>query len=298
MLTTVQDLGRTGHRREGVCQGGAVDRFALRLANLLVGNPEDAPALEITLTGPELEFTQETWIACCGARFEGVDALKPRRVAAGERIRFGARLEGCRAYLAVAGGLEVPEELGGRGTHLAAGFGGHRGRALRDADVLTSAGSGRRVGSHWSVDARLLPHYTASPTVRVLAGTHAGLFSGALYETTFRVGAQSDRMGMRLEGPSLAASTPVQLVSSAVAPGTVQVPPDGKPIVLLADAQTLGGYPRAAHVITVDLPLLAQLAPGDCLRFAPVDLATAHEELRDLGRRLSLLRQGLAGKIS
>ena len=170
MLTTVQDLGRLGHRAEGVPSGGAADPFALRVANLLVGNPEDAPALEFTLTGPELEFTAATWVAVCGARFEGLPSWRPLRVEAGGRISFGKRLQGCRGYLAVSGGFDVERVMGGKGTFLAAGIGGFQGRALRDGDVLRSVTSDRELTGHWSLDERMFPKYSREPTVRVMPG--------------------------------------------------------------------------------------------------------------------------------
>jgi antagonist of KipI len=297
MLTTVQDLGRRGHMSQGVPMGGAADPFALRVANLLVGNPEDSPGLEITLTGPELEFSGGAWAALCGARFEGVPAWKPFRVEAGGRIRLAKRLQGCRAFLAVSGGFEVEPVLGGRGTFAPAAFGGFRGRALRAGDVLRCAPSGCAPTGHWSIDERILPHYSVEPSVRVIPGLHAGEFGDALFSGRFGVTVESDRMGIRLKGPSLGRAGGGDLISAAVAPGTVQVPPDGNPIVLMADAQTLGGYPRAAHVFAVDLPLLAQLAPGDGIRFVPSTLAEAHAQIHAREHDLGLLRQGLAEKI-
>jgi len=298
MLTSVQDLGRRGRLSEGVAVGGAADPFALRMANLLVGNPEGAPALEVTLAGPELEFKEAAWIAVCGARFENVPAWRPARVEAAGRLKFGARSSGCRAYLAVAGGFDVERVLGGAGTHLAGGFGGFRGRALKDGDVLRSAPPSRVPSGHWSIDERVLPHYSREPTVRAIPGAHAGEFGEALYSGRFGVTARSDRMGIRLEGPRLVRSAGGELLSTAVAPGTVQIPPDGNPIVLMADAQTLGGYPRVAHVAGVDLPLLAQLAPGDGVRFVASSVSEAHHVARAQEHQLALLRHGSAEKMT
>ncbi len=297
MQTTVQDLGRRGHLAEGVPIGGAVDPVALRLANLLVGNAEDQPALEITLTAPELEFAQDAWIAVCGARFEGVPAWRPFRVCGGDTLKFGPRLQGCRAYLSICGGFAVEAVMGGRGTFLPGGFGGFEGRALRDGDVIRSVPSERILSGHWSIDERILPQYSREPTVRVIPGSQAAEFGDALYTEKFLVTARSNRMGIRLEGPPISRTTGEELVSSAVAPGAVQVPPDGNPIVLMADAQTLGGYPRIAHVASADIPLLAQVAPGDAVRFTRTTVAQAHALARAEEHRLALLRQGLAEKI-
>jgi antagonist of KipI len=297
MQTTVQDLGRKGHLAQGVSIGGAVDPIALRLANLLVGNAEDLPALEITLTAPELEFEKDGWIAVCGARFEGVSSWRPIRVYEGDRLKFGSRVQGCRAYLSICGGFDVEPIMGGRGTFLPAAFGGFEGRALRDGDLIHSVPSERVLTGHWSIDERVLPRYSREPTVSVIAGSQAGEFGDAFYAERFAVTARSNRMGIRLEGPALTRTSGTELISSAVAPGTVQVPPDGNPIVLMADAQTLGGYPRIAHVALADIPLLAQLAPGDGVRFKRITVAEAHALARAEERGLALLRQGLAEKI-
>lgn len=297
MQTTVQDVGRFGHRAAGVPQSGAMDAFALRVVNLLVGNPENAAVLEFTLVGPEVEFSADTVVALGGAEWEGVPSWKPLRVCAGERLRLGVCQRGCRGYLAVAGGIETEPVLGSRSTYLRAGFGGHEGRALRDGDVLRVPTTTRVVGDHWRIDARILPVYSSSPVVRVVRGAQADEFGDKLYEGEFKVSPQSDRMGLRLVGPKLVRTSTEDLVSSAVAPGTIQVPPDGQPIVLMADAQTIGGYPQAAHVISVDLPLMAQLRPGDSVRFAEVTLAEAQRLALSSEHTLALLREGLAQKL-
>jgi len=298
MLTTVQDLGRRGLLCEGVPVGGAADSFALRVANLLVGNPEGVPALEITLLGPEIEFSKAGWVAACGARFANVPAWRPFQVAAGERLKFGERAEGCRCYLAVSGGFDVPAVLGGAGTNLAAGIGGFNGRAIEDGDVLSTLPALRAPTGHWGIDERMLPKYSREPLVRVIAGAQAADFGDALFSGPFTVTPRSDRMGMRLNGPRLVRKAGYDLVSAAVAPGTIQVPPDGNPIVLMADAQTLGGYPRVAHAAAVDMPLLAQLAPGDRVRFTASAVAEAHALIHAQNHQLALLRHGLAGKMA
>lgn len=297
MLTTVQDLGRHGYRADGVPLGGAVDAFALRLVNLLVGNAEAAAGLEFTLVGPELEFSAATTIAVGGGDFGGPPQWQPVRVRAGERVKFGPARSGCRGYLALAAGIDVPAVLGSRGTYLRGKLGGLDGRALRDGDVLRAADIAREVVGRWHIDERILPAYTAAPTVRVVRGAQADEFDGTLTDGGFKVTAKSDRMGVRLAGPAVGRSGAAELVSAAVVPGTVQVPPDGQPIVLLADAQTIGGYPQIAHVASVDLPLVAQLRPGDTVRFSEVTLAEAHELMLTREHALAILREGLAGKI-
>lgn len=298
MLTTVQDLGRRGYRAAGVPLGGAVDALALRLVNLLVGNAEDAAALEFTLVGPELEFSSEVMIALGGGDFGSWPLWQPVRVRAGERVKLGAARTGCRGYLAIAGGFDVPVVLGSRGTYLRAKLGGWEGRALRDGDVLRASEISRPVLGRWHIDERILPVYSAAVTVRCVRGAQADEFGETFTTTEFKVTAKSDRMGARLSGPVVTRNVAHELVSTTVVPGTVQVPPDGQPIVLLADAQTIGGYPQIAHVLTVDLPLVAQLRPGDTVRFREVTLAEAHESMRTRERAMAMLREGLAQKFA
>jgi antagonist of KipI len=297
-MTTVQDAGRPGHRAEGVPAGGAADLFALRLANLLVGNPEDAAVLECTLAGPTLEFAEDTTIAVGGADFTGVPSWQPMVVRAGGRLALGPCHHGCRGYVAIAGGVEVPVVLGSRSTFLRAHLGGHEGRALRDGDRL-QAGAWvlPHEAKHWRVDPHVLPRYSDAPTLRVLRGAQWNDFDADWTGTEFTVTPVSDRMGIRLAGPKLIRRRGRELLSSAVAPGTLQVPADGQPILLLADGQTIGGYPRIAHVIGVDLPLAAQLHPGAKVRFAEVTLEEAHRLWRQQERTLAILRQGLAQKL-
>jgi antagonist of KipI len=297
MQTTVQDLGRPGYRADGVPLSGAMDRFALRLANLLVGNPEGAAALEFVLLGPELEFAEDALVAVTGGDFGGLPLWQPLRVPANTTVRFSAAREGCRGYLAVAGGFDVPAVLGSASTYLRAKFGGVEGRALREGDVLRAPTVGRTVAEHWRIDPRILPEYSASPTVRVMRGAQASEFGRAFFDAPYKVTSQSDRMGVRLKGPTLVRHSQVELRSTAVVPGTIQVPADGQPIVLMADAQTIGGYPQIAHVATVDLPLMAQLRPGDLLEFAEVSLEEAHALALAREHALGMLRHGLAQKL-
>ncbi|MEI8089811.1 MAG: 5-oxoprolinase subunit PxpB [Opitutaceae bacterium] len=297
MWTTVQDLGRVGQRAAGVPLSGAMDLFAARVANLLVGNAENAAVLELTLLGPEIEFLSDGWIALTGAQFSGCASWRPLMVRAAQRIKFGAATKGCRGYLALAGGIEVAPVLGSRSTYGRAGLGGWQGRALQAGDVLPMGAAFREVADRWSIDSRIIPNYGSAAIVRVALGAQAGEFADTWLKNEFRVTPLSDRMGMRLAGTALERTKDVDLLSSAVAPGTVQVPPNGQPIVLLADAQTIGGYPQLAHVIGVDLPLLAQLRPGDSVRFQVISIEEAQERWLAREQMLAKLRAGLAQKI-
>jgi antagonist of KipI len=298
-LATVQDLGRPGHRAAGVPPGGAADALALRLANLLVGNPENTAALECALVGPELEFSAPATIAVGGAAFAGLPAWRPVQVAANEKIVLGACVGGCRGYVAIAGGIAVEPVQGSRSTYLRAGLGGWQGRALRAGDTLP-LGVPLRSGriDHWSVSPRVLPVYSSSPRLRVVRGAQTEEFDAVWRDAEFQVTPQFDRMGLRLAGPKVTRSGERELLSAAVAPGTVQVPPDGQPIILLADAQTIGGYPRLAHVIAVDQPLVAQLQAGGTVRFQEVSLEEAHRLWLARERDLAILAEGLAQKFA
>ncbi|MBS7458739.1 biotin-dependent carboxyltransferase family protein [Coralloluteibacterium stylophorae] len=273
-LTTVQDAGRRGLRHLGIGRSGALDHWALRVGNLLVGNREDAPALEITLHGPTLRFHAPARIALCGAdtgaRLDGarVPGWRPCDVPAGSTLRIGACRDGARALLALAGGIDVPAALGSASTDLRGGFGGLDGRALRRGDRLAvgrcdAVANGSAAVAPWWID----PQADADPraAIRLLPGADA---ADGLCAARWRVAAASNRQGLRLEGAALAPDAQHARISQPVLPGTVQLPPDGRPIVLLADAQTHGGYPVVGHVATAELSRLARLRPGDALRFA------------------------------
>ena len=302
VLTTVQDRGREGHQREGIPVSGAMDELSLRVANLLVGNDENAAALETTLVGPTLRFDEQTLIALTGADIgAAVDGIRippwrPACVAAGAILTSEAAARGCRAYLAVAGGIDVSPVLGSRSTYSRAGLGGVDGRPLHRGDLVSCGAPGelsRRIAAailhgapatkvvvaHWGAAPTLVPFFRSGAAIRVIEDVHTSLLTAAslerLWNAEFRVAAQSDRMGYRLEGPALELTRPVEILSEAVAFGTIQLPPGGSPIVLMADRQTTGGYPRIGAVASVDLPLLAQLRPGDRLRFRPGSLTDA-----------------------
>jgi KipI family sensor histidine kinase inhibitor len=283
LQTTVQDLGRTGYARFGVPSAGTMDAFAARAANRLVGNSDGAAVLEITLAGPTLRLPSYGAVfAVTGAdlspQLDGNDVPGWTTCVAppGAALKFGKRRAGLRAYLAVAGGFVVPPVLGSASTYLRGPFGGHEGRALQAGDRLLArhppAGAERLAGRALTPAAR--PPYDREPVVRVVLGPHAERFTGeavaALLGSTYTVGPASDRMGYRLQGPALARHEPADILSQGLPLGGVQVPGDGQPIILLADHQTTGGYPLIATVIRADLPLLAQLAPGDSVRFRAV----------------------------
>lgn len=306
-LTTVQDLGRVGWRHVGVARGGGLDAQAISVANCLVGNADDAAVLEFTLHGPTLQLLQPTRLAFCGAEvaawFEGASGVSSP-VPGGRRVdlpagtvHLGSMHSGLRSWVAFGGGIDVPVILGSRSTDLRGGFGGHEGRALRRGDLLALVDPPRPpLGSPgtttWWVDAG--DHDPAAP-VRFVATAHPAVARFAA--THWRVDPRSNRQGLRLQGEAV----PViggDLLSAAVAPGTLQLPPDGHPIVLLADAQTVGGYPRLGYVIAADLPRLAQARPGTSLRFQAVDASSAQALARKHRATTARLRYAIADRLA
>ena len=321
LLTTVQDLGRFGYQKNGVVLSGALDAEALRVANILAGNPENYAALELTLRGPTLRFEADALLALTGADLaasiggQPVPRGRPVAVRAGATLAFGAGPRPGRAWLAVAGGVAVPLVLGSRSTYLRAALGGMGGRVLRAGDVLpvgewmatsqrlfTQLAPAKTAGwaaAPWHAAPTPTPRPGSGLTLRALAGPEYEQFAPAsqraFWAETFTVTTEADRMGCRLRGPALARPAAAELLSSAVVPGTVQVPGGGQPLLLLADCQTTGGYPRLAQVISADLGWLAQALPGVRLRFRQVTLAEAQdlylvreERLRALARAVGL----------
>ncbi|MCD0451822.1 biotin-dependent carboxyltransferase family protein [Actinocorallia sp. API 0066] len=271
MLTTVQDLGRKGLGHLGVPEAGAADRDSLALANRLVGNPEDAAGLELTYGGARLRFVKSAWVAVTGAPVEwAVDGreqgcLGPCFVPGGAVVRFGAPLRGLRSYLAVRGGIEVPPVLGSRSTDLLSGLGP---RPLAEGMRLPL---GRVVGGFSGVDVAPVPALPERPVLAVIPGPRADWFTEAALDTLlgaeYLVTERSNRVGVRLDGPALDRARAGELASEGMVTGALQVPPDGKPILFLADHPTTGGYPVIAVVASEDLGLAAQLRPGGTVRF-------------------------------
>ena len=298
LLTSVQSLGRHGYRHLGVGCAGALDEVSLRVGNLLVGNAADAAALEITLQGPRLRFDRPVRIALTGADIqasvgdESIPGGRPVDLPAGAELTLGACRRGARAYLAIAGGVIVPAILGSAGTDLRGGFGGMRGRALAAGDVLPIGRSANPAFdtvqvAGWWIESRVDLDFSQPARLRLLSGSDAVANSADLFAGDYRISAASNRQGLRLEGTALTPVDARERLSEPVAPGTVQLPPDGQPIVLLADAQTVGGYPRIGHVISADFPRLAQLRPGDRLRFEAVDSGQAQRLACEQRQRLA-----------
>lgn len=316
LLSTVQDAGRPEWTHLGVPESGACDSWSLAVANLLVEAEPGAAALEMTLVGPTLAVLRPGFVGLAGADLGGRiletgQLLEPGRT---HRLRPGTTLHfpgspgatrGCRAYLSVPGAIDVPAVLGSASTCLVAGFGGVDGRPLRTGDRIIprqeASASEELADRLWPASLGATDPIGPSSSIRILDGPHADLLGGdpldALLETAWTVSPVSDRVGIRLDGPRLAGPPdrplPAELLSHGVTWGTVQLPEDGTPIVLLVDHQTTGGYPVIAVAITADRARLGQLAPGSAVRFERTDMTTARAELRRQRTTLELGRAAL-----
>lgn len=298
-LTTIQDLGRFGYGQFGVSISGAMDPFALRAANELVGNAAEAAALEIGAWGATLEATEPCLVAVTGAGYvlsvQGLarplwSALFVRK---GWQIEIAKGGDGSWVYLAVASGIESPLVLGSRSTYARGAFGGHEGRALRAGDCLVASAPARYAlefaGREISPDKR--PRYSRSPTVEVILGPQTDRFTAegarTFLSSEYRISAKSDRMGYRLEGPAVAHTSGADIISDGIAFGSIQVPADGQPIVMMAERPTTGGYPKIAVVASADHPVLAQCSPGvGRVRFRETTVEGAQERWRAAVRQL------------
>lgn len=323
LLTTIQDSGRYGYQRYGVVASGVMDPFAHRVANILVGNEENSPVLEMTIVGPVLKFEQDTLISICGGDLaptvngRPIENWKPVLIKSGSVLRFGNCKSGCRAYLAAAGGFKIPEVMESKSTYLRAGIGGYQGRALKMGDRLFTEAFGELssrimlalhesgsmdgvVRANWRINWESF--YQRTSCIRVIKGRHFHLFTTksqeSFYQERFIVTTYSDRMGYRLRGPNLELKNQVEMISEAVCFGTIQVPADGNPILLLADRQTTGGYPKIGEVASVDLSALAQVKPGDSLRFREISCKDAQLLLIEREKKIKLLTKGIFLKFS
>ncbi|MCX2451599.1 biotin-dependent carboxyltransferase family protein [Pedobacter sp. PLR] len=307
MLTTIQDPGRIGYRKDGVSVSGAMDQDALRSGNLLLGNKAGEAGLECTLTGPQVLFESDALIAVTGADLSAeIDGLpvplwRPVAVAKGAVLSFGQAIRGCRTYLMVQGGFDLAPVLGSSSTYLRAGFGGFEGRALKKGDRIAFKSDVVHLPErmNWS----LSPDFYApvhEHTIRVMKGPEFELFQeksiADLFTRQFIISKAADRMGYRLEGPVLQLKTAQEMLSSAVAFGTVQVTSKGSPIVLMADHQTTGGYPRILQVLSTDLGKLAQLRSGDAIQFELLTLKQAQALLIAREQEMNQLKQSLTFK--
>jgi len=302
-LTTVQDKGRFGYQHLGIPVSGALDAFAFQAANLLVGNPRESAVLEMTMVGAQLAVIREADVALTGAPMEmklnskPIESWQSLRVRPGDMLSIQTVKSGCRGYLAVTGGIAVPEVMGSCSTYVGGKLGGYRGRPLRKGDIIHS-GPGDLLQAQHHLPLSMIPQYTRDISLRVLPGPQHDRFEkgqATFFKSKYLVSPQADRMGLRLKGPPIAQNKELQesIISEPTMPGSIQIPADSQPIILLSE-QTVGGYAKIATVISADIHKIAQAKPGDSLRFDPISLEHAHaiyrqeeEKLRQISDILS-----------
>lgn len=301
-LTTVQDLGRSGYQQFGVPTSGALDSYAFRVGNLLVGNAEGAASLEITLLGCQLRALRETMIAIAGADLaatvngEITSTWESRLLKRGDVLSFPRLNSGCRAYLAVAGGIAVPPVMQSASTYTRAGIGGFGGRPLRKGDILQS---NKSIASATvaRMPSEYIPVYGNRIALRVILGPQDDLFTeegiSTFLSSEYTVSTQADRMGYRLEGPCIQHREGADIVSDGIPLGAVQLPGDGLPIILLVDRQTTGGYTKIATTVSVDIPRIAQAKPGDKINFQQVDEEQAVTLLKKYEQQMETIKSHL-----
>ncbi|MBJ8054160.1 biotin-dependent carboxyltransferase [Bacillus cereus] len=317
MFTTVQDLGRLHYQQYGVPVGGAMDKNALRMINMLVGNKENEAGLEITIMGPKMLIKKTTLLAIGGADMEPllngerIPLWRPILAEEGSMLCLGKAKSGCRAYVTFAGGINIDRTMGSKSTYIRAALGGIEGRMLKKGDYF-QIGTGAEVASRfiqnlqeeeriktkWAICNNALPKYKKHPILRVITDFEYDQFTEesikSFFSKEYKVSNYADRMGYRLDGDVLSRVEEIEILSSPVTFGTIQVPNGGQPIILMADRQTTGGYPRIGNVISVDLPLLAQLKPGDYVTFEKITMEEAEQLYIEQETSISLLKKFIA----
>jgi antagonist of KipI len=290
LFTTIQDKGRKGYQQYGMPTAGAMDEFSLRIANILVGNNDFEACLEATMMGPEISFEVETVISVTGGDLSPkinnrvIDMWKSIKIQKGDILSFGALRSGCRSYIAFAGGFTVPEVMGSKSTYVRGGIGGYEGRAFKKDDLIVLKGTyltGEFVEK--VVPACEVPTYSNIYTIRVIIGPQEEYFTEEAIKTflgsEYVISNEADRMGYRLSGEKLQHRNGADIISDGIALGSIQVPGHGLPIIMMADRQTTGGYPKIATVISSDISMLGQTKPGDKIKFSAVSITEAHNIL-------------------
>ncbi|MBV1758605.1 MAG: biotin-dependent carboxyltransferase family protein [Dethiosulfatibacter sp.] len=288
MLSTIQDRGRMGYQQYGVTVSGATDKYSFQLANILVGNNRYEGCIEMTMHGATVEFMHKTAFAVTGADMlptlngKSIRANETVIAEAGDILKSGTAISGLRSYLALAGGFDVENVMGSKSTYLRGSFGGFKGRKLKSGDELSITSSS--FDQIRMIPSDMVPVYRNDSVLSVIMGTEEEYFTVDSIETflnsTYTITEQSDRMGIRLDGQPITHKASADILSSGITEGTIQVPKNGKPIIMMADRQTTGGYTRIASVISTDIPKLAQMKPGNTVRFQKISLQDAHDRIR------------------
>ena len=301
--TTIQDQGRFGYQQMGIPVCGVLDAFAFHAANLLVANFRNAAVMEITVMGPRLEMMAEADLAVTGAEIgmtlndQSIEAWKSFSVKPGDILNIQQVKSGCRAYLAVNGGIDVPEVMGSRSTYVGGNMGGYHGRLLKAGDVI-KCGRAKRLPRMRQTPSDMIPSYPSEIVIRAIPGPQDDFFLEGLdiiFHSDFMVSTKADRMGYRLQGPKveIRKGMPKSIISEPTMPGGVQIPPDEQPIILMVE-QSVGGYTKIVTVISVDISKVAQVTPGDTIRFERVSLETAHAIYQEQQKKLQNLEDRIA----
>ena len=305
-LTTIQDKGRIGYQKYGMPVAGAMDDFAFRIANLLVGNQENEAAMEITLVGPSIQFNIETIIAITGANLDPYinEKLLPMwrsiKIHQGDVLSFKGLRSGCRGYIAIACGMQIESVMGSKSTYLRGCVGGFEGRKLKSGDEidLNVDDADLNYLCNKKVSYKHIPVYENVNEIRVVLGPQDECFAEGViklfFESEYKVTNESDRMGYRLDGPKLENLNGADIISDGIALGSIQVPGDGMPIIMMADRQTTGGYTKIATIISSDLMAIAQMKPGDIIRFSPVTVVEAQELFRRYEAMIKLIKDDIS----
>lgn len=305
MLSTIQDRGRIGYQQYGVPVSGAADIYSLQLANVLVGNSRYEGCLEMTMNGATIEFLSKSAIAITGADMsptlngQPIQLYKTVFAEACDILEMNVALSGFRSYLAIAGGFAVDEIMDSKSTYLKGGFGGFKGRKLeKDDQIITNPSDFNQIRM---IPREMIPSYSDSGVISVIMGTEEDYFLEESIErflnSQFKITDLSDRMGIRLDGPALTHKGSADILSSGISEGTIQVPKNGKPIIMMSDRQTTGGYTRIANVISTDIPKLAQMKPGNTVVFQKITLPEAHNRIRSQEEKLHALRNMIQNPI-
>ncbi len=300
LLTTIQDYGRAGYQQDGMPVAGAMDSYAMQLANILTGNDRNDAVIEMTFLGAEIQFNLNTTIAITGAdmspRINGtsISMYKTVNVNKGDILKLVGATKGCRTYISISGGLDIPKIMGSKSTYLRAKIGGLQGRKLKAGDeiYIKNNENTRKIGIR-EMPEEVIPDYKGTIIARVILGPEDDRFTDqgikTFFQEEYKITNQSDRMGYRLEGKKIEHKNGADIISGGITLGAIQVPGHGQPIIMMADRQTTGGYTKIANVISVDIPYLAQLKPGDRIRFKKITLDEAHKLIKQREEKLEKL---------
>ncbi len=304
MYTTIQDVGRYNYQKSGMTASGAMDQFSLRVANILVGNSDSEACLEATLFGLKIKFEGDALIAVTGANLQpmlngmAIEMWSGVKVLDGDELSFGTAKSGCRSYIAIARGIDVPEVMGSKSTYVKGNVGGFEGRMLRAGDeIKIGSVDENNCTSIKKLPIGLIPSYSKDNIVRVVMGpqddyfTKDGIYTFLDYE--YEVTNEADRMGYRLSGPKIFHKIGADIISDGITMGSVQIPGDGAPIIMMADRQTTGGYTKIATIITPDINIVGQLKPGDSIRFKLISIEEAHRIYRKYIKGFDSIRESV-----